>query len=106
MAPEKGNQRGKAQDDRSEVEVDFPSENPVFSAVPEDQPPVNPIQVRYRAAPHPVAVSKPADRLKNIIPSTAPNQCPTAVFRFSEHGTPRPRTLSVSSPCPPLLSTA
>ena len=68
--------------------------------------PLNPIQVRYRAAPHPVAVATPANRLKNLIPSAAPNQYPTAVFRFSEHGAPRPRKQSVAYPCPPLLSTA
>ena len=54
--------------------------------------PLNPIQVRYRAAPHPVAESKPANRLKNIILATASNQWAAAGFRFLERARPRPRT--------------
>ena len=67
--------------------------------------PLNPIQVRYRAAPHPVAVNQPADRLKNVIPSPSSSQCLLADFRFSERPATRLRSLSVSFTCPPLLST-
>ena len=54
--------------------------------------PLNPIQVRYRAAPHPVAESKPANRLENIIPATVPNQWADHGFRLLERARPRPRT--------------
>ena len=68
--------------------------------------PLNPIQVRYRAAPHPVAVSKPADRLEKIILSPAPDQCLPAGFRCSERAVPGLRNLGRLFRCPPLLSSA
>ena len=68
--------------------------------------PLNPIQVRYRAAPHPVAVNNPADRLKNLIPCPASNQCLPTSFRGTERRAVDPRSLGGPTPCPPLLSTA
>jgi hypothetical protein len=68
--------------------------------------PLNPIQVRYRAAPHPVAEYQSADRLENVTPSPALNQCRPTTFLFLERADALTRTLAVASRCPPLLSPA
>ncbi len=65
--------------------------------------PLNPIQVRYRAAPHPVAVTKPANRHKNVIPSAVPYQWFHATFHAVERGAFGLRS-PLDHPCPSLPS--